>query len=72
MRNRNRIVATSGRVAIIHHGRNVATGDLAALRNQAHAGEQGSLEEIFLKLTEEAAFPEPERPRRRGFLARRR
>ncbi len=60
------------RVAIIHHGRNVATGDLASLRTQAHAGEQQSLEEIFLKLTEEAALPEPERPRRRGFLSRRR
>ncbi len=61
-----------GRVAIIHHGRNVATGDLAALRSQAHAGEQGSLEEIFLKLTEEAGLPEPEVPRRRGLFSRRR
>ncbi len=60
------------RVAIIHRGRNVATGDLAALRSQAHAGEQGSLEDIFLKLTEEAGMPEPEAPRRRGFLSRRR
>ena len=60
------------RVAIIHHGRNVATGDLASLRAQAHAGEHQSLEEIFLKLTEEAALPEPEAPRRRGFLSRRR
>ncbi len=60
------------RVAIIHHGRNVATGDLASLRTQAHAGEHQSLEEIFLKLTEEAALPEPEPPRRRGFLSRRR
>ena len=60
------------RVAIIHRGRNVATGDLASLRSQAHAGEQQSLEEIFLKLTEEAGLPEPERPRRRGFFARRR
>jgi len=60
------------RVAIIHRGRNVATGDLAALRSQAHAGESGSLEDIFLKLTEEAGMPEPEAPRRRGFLSRRR
>ncbi len=60
------------RVAIIHRGRNVATGDRAALRSQAHAGEQGSLEDIFLKLTEEAGMPEPEAPRRRGFLSRRR
>ncbi len=61
-----------GRVAIIHRGQNVATGDLAALRAQAHAGERGTLEEIFLKLTEEAGQPEPEVPRRRGFFARRR
>ena len=60
------------RVAIIHHGRNVATGDLASLRSQAHAGERQTLEEIFLKLTEEAQLPEPEPPRRRGFLSRRR
>jgi len=60
------------RVAIIHHGRNVATGDLASLRSQVHAGEGQSLEEIFLKLTEEATQPEPERPRRRGLFARRR
>jgi ABC-2 type transport system ATP-binding protein len=60
------------RVAIVHHGRNVATGDLAALRDQAHAGAQQSLEEIFLKLTEEAGLPEPEPRRRRGFLSRRR
>ncbi len=60
------------RVAIVHRGRNVATGDLAALRTQAHAGEQQSLEEIFLKLTEEAGLPEPQAPRRRGLLSRRR
>ncbi len=60
------------RVAIVHRGRNVATGDLAALRSQAHAGEHQSLEEIFLKLTEEAGLPEPERPRRRGIFSRRR
>ena len=60
------------KVAIIHHGKNVATGDLAALRQQAHAGAGQSLEEIFLKLTEEAGQPEPEVPRRRGFFSRRR
>ncbi len=59
------------RVSIIHRGRNVATGDLEALRAQAHAGEHQSLEEIFLKLTEEAAMPEPEIPRRRGLFSRR-
>lgn len=59
------------KVAIIHRGKNMATGDLAALRNQAHAGAQQTLEEIFLKLTEEAGEAEPEVPRRRGFFSRR-
>jgi len=58
------------RVAIIHRGRNVATGDLAALRDRAQMGAQGSLEEVFLKLTEEADMAEPEAPRRRGFFRR--
>jgi len=58
------------KVAIINHGRNIATGDLEALRSQAHAGEQQTLEEIFLKLTEEAGQPEPEIPRRRGLFSR--
>ncbi len=56
------------RVAIIHQGRNLATGDLAALR--ARTGEGGSLEDIFLKLTEEAAAPVPEPPRRLGWFRR--
>src|SRR2546425_1419689 len=45
------------RVAIIHHRPNVATGHLAALRAQAHIDEAESLEEIFLRLTEEAQMP---------------
>lgn len=57
------------KVAIINHGKNVITGDLESLRAQAHAGEHQTLEEIFLKLTEEAALPEPELPRRRGLFA---
>ena len=60
------------RVAIINRGRNIATGDLESLRSQSHAGEHQTLEEIFLKLTEEAGLPEPEAPRRRGLFARRR
>ena len=60
------------RVAIIHRGQNVATGDLAALRTQARAGASESLEEIFLRLTEEAGEPEPETPKRRGLFSRRR
>lgn len=59
------------KVAIVNHGKNVATGDLAALRGQAHAGEHQSLEEIFLKLTEEASLPEPEPVRKRGLFSRR-
>ncbi len=58
------------RVAIVNHGRNVATGDLAALRAQAHTGAEGSLEEIFLRLTEEAAVAPAEAPRRRGWFRR--
>ncbi len=58
-------------VAIINHGRNVVTGDLASLRAQAHAGEHQTLEEVFLKLTEEAGQLEPEVPRRRGLFSRR-
>ena len=58
------------RVAIVNHGRNVATGDLASLRQAAHTGEQGSLEEIFLRLTREAAAPEVAPPKRRGWFRR--
>jgi ABC-2 type transport system ATP-binding protein len=41
------------RVAIIHKGRNVATGDLNQLRNLSETKENATLEEVFLKLTEE-------------------
>jgi len=58
------------RVAIVNHGRNVATGDLAALRAQAQTGEEGSLEDVFLRLTQEAAVPVVETPRRRGWFRR--
>lgn len=60
------------KVAVINHGKNVATGDLESLRSQVHAGEHQTLEEIFLKLTEEASLPEPEIPRRRGLFSRKR
>ncbi len=59
------------KVAIINRGRNIATGDLIGLRSQAHAGEHQTLEEVFLKLTEEAGLPEPELPRRRSMFSRR-
>ena len=41
------------RVAIIHRGRNVATGDLNQLRSLSATKENATLEEVFLKLTEE-------------------
>jgi ABC-2 type transport system ATP-binding protein len=58
------------RVAIVNHGRNVATGDLASLRQAVDAGAQESLEEIFLRLTQEASAPEVEAPRRRRWFRR--
>jgi ABC-2 type transport system ATP-binding protein len=45
------------RVGIIHHGRLIATGTPDELRDRMAA--QGSLEELFLQLTDEAAQPLP-------------
>jgi len=50
------------RVTVLHHGKVVATGVLDALRNAARTGRDASLEDVFLKVTEEASQPEPERP----------
>ena len=58
------------RVAIVNHGRNIATGNLASLRAASDTGVQESLEEIFLRLTQEAAAPEAELPKRRGWFRR--
>src|SRR5439155_12628296 len=58
------------RVAIVNHGRNVATGSLQSLRASVDTGEHASLEEIFLRLTQEATAPEAEAPRRRGLFRR--
>ena len=58
------------RVAIVNHGRNVATGSLESLRASVDRGEHASLEEIFLRLTQEATVPEVEAPRRRGLFRR--
>ena len=44
-----------GRVGIIHRGALVASGTLDELRGAAHAG--SSLEEVFLKITDEAGAP---------------
>jgi ABC-2 type transport system ATP-binding protein len=49
-------------VTILHRGQAVASGGLDALRRGAQAGQNASLEEVFLKLTEEASQPEPPAP----------
>ncbi|HHY10779.1 MAG TPA: ABC transporter ATP-binding protein [Firmicutes bacterium] len=41
------------RVGIIHKGRLIACGTMAELRSQSSQGEDGSLERLFLELTEE-------------------
>jgi ABC-2 type transport system ATP-binding protein len=41
------------RIGIIHRGKLIGLGTLASLRQQAHS--DGSLEDVFLKITEEAA-----------------
>ena len=53
------------RIGIVEHGRLIACGTLAALRKQAAL--DGSLEEVFLKLTQEAAAELP--PERDGAAA---
>ncbi len=50
------------RVAIIHRGRDVASGSMESLRRLAKTGENTTLEEVFLTLTQEAAQPYPEEP----------
>ncbi|MBS7640671.1 MAG: ABC transporter ATP-binding protein [Candidatus Bathyarchaeia archaeon] len=41
------------RVAIIYRGQNIASGSLESLRKVSKSGENATLEEVFLKLTEE-------------------
>ena len=41
------------RVAVIHKGRRIASGDLSSLRRISEEGGNATLEEVFLKLTEE-------------------
>ncbi len=48
------------RIGIVDHGRLVSCGNLASLRKQAAL--HGSLEEVFLKLTEEEAFERSDLP----------
>jgi len=45
------------RVAIIHKGRNIASGDMESLQRLSKTGGNTTLEEVFLKLTEEATQP---------------
>jgi len=58
------------RVAIIHKGQNVASGDLKNLQQLSRSGENATLEEVFLRLTEEAEkqVTEGEEVRRKGFF----
>src|SRR2546422_3633028 len=59
------------RLAIMHRGRIAAMGTLADLRAAARTGEVATLEDVFLRLTEEAAVPAPpEVPRRRSVFWR--
>ena len=56
------------RLAVVHHGRVAAMGTLEDLRATARTGEHATLEEVFLRLTEEAALPLPPEPPRRGLF----
>ncbi|MCW4027506.1 MAG: ABC transporter ATP-binding protein [Candidatus Bathyarchaeota archaeon] len=65
------------RVAVIHKGRNVASGDLKSLQKLSETAEHATLEEVFLKLTEESEEQMAETPsdqpterRRRGLFGR--
>ncbi len=62
------------RVAIIHRGRNVASGDLKSLQALSETSEDATLEEVFLRLTQETeqepaetGFERPERKRPGSF-----
>jgi len=46
------------RVAVIHKGKRIASGDLSYLRKVSEEGGNATLEEVFLKLTEEKAEEE--------------
>src|SRR3989449_3107577 len=59
------------RLAIMHRGRIAAMGTLADLRAAARTGEDATLEDVFLRLTEEAAVPAPAAtPLRRTLFSR--
>ncbi|MCP8323309.1 MAG: ABC transporter ATP-binding protein [Candidatus Methylarchaceae archaeon HK02M2] len=56
------------RVSIIHYGRNVVSGDLDRLRRISETGEDSTLEEIFLKLTQETEEVIEEGTKKRRFF----
>lgn len=59
------------RVTIIHNGRRIASGDMKDLHYLSKTGEDSTLEEVFLKLTQEVNKPhveEPKHERRRGLF----
>ena len=59
------------RLAMMHRGRIAAMGTVVDLRAAARTGEDATLEEVFLRLTEEAAVPAlAEAPRRRSLFSR--
>ncbi|MEM3173380.1 MAG: ABC transporter ATP-binding protein [Candidatus Bathyarchaeia archaeon] len=59
------------RVAIIYRGQNIASGDLEDLKQMSRSGENATLEEVFLKLTEEAKEQPIEETveKKRGFFS---
>jgi len=60
------------RIAVMQHGRIAAMGTLAELRSTSRAGADATLEDVFLKLTEEAGQPAPPETSRRTLLGMRR
>jgi len=64
------------RVAIIHKGRKIASGDMRNLIDLSKSGEDSTLEEIFLKFIEEKVEPDLEeslrKKKRRGIFSFRR
>lgn len=54
------------RVAVIYRGQNVASGDLKNLQQLSKTGENATLEEVFLKLMEEAKEQITEEPIKEG------
>ncbi|WP_207586705.1 ATP-binding cassette domain-containing protein [Halomontanus rarus] len=47
-------------IGVLHEGRLVAEGSPDALKHRAETGEEGSLEDVFLEVTDEAEYTETE------------